>query len=132
MTKSLVIATVALLAVTSGAAVAADLPVKAPYLKAPPPAYSWTGCYLGGYVGGAQEGNASATDVSFLTTGAGYNGGGPYPLSYNTGFIGGGTLGCNYQTGYFVFGLEGEAGYLHETTSFQWALMRREVRRHQL
>jgi hypothetical protein len=24
------------------------MPVKAPYLKAPAPAYNWTGCYLGG------------------------------------------------------------------------------------
>ena len=30
-------------------AMAADLPTKAPILKAPPPlVYNWTGCYLGG------------------------------------------------------------------------------------
>jgi outer membrane immunogenic protein len=29
-------------------AMAADMHVKAPILKAPPPVFSWTGCYLGG------------------------------------------------------------------------------------
>ena len=44
------IALAALLAAPS--AMAADL--KAPLYKAPPPivAYSWTGCYVGGHVGG--------------------------------------------------------------------------------
>ncbi len=36
-------------ALAVGSAMAADMPVKAPMLmKAPPPAYSWTGCYIGG------------------------------------------------------------------------------------
>src|SRR5262249_11291468 len=36
----------------TGAALAADLPVKAP--RAPPPApFSWTGCYVGGNAGAA-------------------------------------------------------------------------------
>jgi opacity protein-like surface antigen len=34
-----------------GSATAADMPVKAPMLKAPPPVYSWTGCYLDAGVG---------------------------------------------------------------------------------
>jgi outer membrane immunogenic protein len=34
-------------------AMAADMRVKAPILKAPPPVvYNWTGCYLGGNAGG--------------------------------------------------------------------------------
>src|ERR1700693_709220 len=34
-------------ALAVGSAMAADMPVKPPYLKAPPPmAYSWTGCYI--------------------------------------------------------------------------------------
>jgi outer membrane immunogenic protein len=51
MKKALI--TSALLGVfVTGSAVAADLPAKAPMMKAPPPpAYTWTGCYLAGGVG---------------------------------------------------------------------------------
>ena len=42
----------AILALFAGSAMAADMPVKAPMLmKAPPPVYSWTGCYFGGGAG---------------------------------------------------------------------------------
>jgi outer membrane immunogenic protein len=94
-------------------ALAADLPVRIP-TKAPAmvaSVYNWTGCYLGGYVGGASAGrNVSAQDLN------GYNYGGAagpaFGYKLDSSVIGGGTLGCNYQTGQFVFGLEGEAGYM--------------------
>ena len=38
----------------AGAASAADMPVKAPFI-APPPVFSWTGCYIGGNVGGIKN-----------------------------------------------------------------------------
>jgi len=47
--------TVAVVALIAGPANAADLAVKAPIYKAAPPVvtyYSWTGCYVGGHVGG--------------------------------------------------------------------------------
>src|SRR4051812_27209500 len=50
--KKILLATVALTALAAQA-MAADMPVKAPAYKAPPPAvFSWTGCYVGGNVGG--------------------------------------------------------------------------------
>jgi outer membrane immunogenic protein len=50
--KKILIATVAAVAMASGAASAADMsmPLKAPVM--PPPVYSWTGCYLEGGGGG--------------------------------------------------------------------------------
>ena len=121
----------ALAAVSS--ATAADLPVR----KAPPmvPAFSWTGCYLGGYVGGAWQGGDGATFTDQGQNGIGPAGSIAVPpfLSYSGGavaarlvpahswnadlsssFIGGGTLGCNWQpvNSPFVLGLEGEAGYM--------------------
>src|SRR5260370_17446143 len=36
-------------ALMAGSAMAADMPVKAPIMRAPPPpVFSWTGCYIGG------------------------------------------------------------------------------------
>ena len=43
---------------------AADLPRRQPaYMPPPPPAYTWTGCYIGVNIGGAW-GNIDATDVT--------------------------------------------------------------------
>jgi outer membrane immunogenic protein len=100
---------IASLAVASLPAAAADLsariPTKAPAMMAP--SFTWTGCYLGGYVGGAFANRAaSATDTN------GYNGPDTWSYNLSPSPIGGGTLGCNYQTGQFVFGLEGEGGYM--------------------
>jgi outer membrane immunogenic protein len=111
---------------------AADLSLltKAP---PPPPAFSWTGFYLGGFVGGAGTGAVSTPDatnpvtvttpfaifppglpticsptgVPGLTTGCVAN----YGL--NSSVIAGGTAGYNWQFGKLVTGLEGEFGYLH-------------------
>jgi outer membrane immunogenic protein len=117
--KRLVLASLALLPLAFGPAQAADMHVKA--LPPVPVGYSWTGCYLGGYIGGAWDGGgSSANDAVNTVTGTAFNGGGPYSIPYKPNVIGGGTLGCNYQVGVFVFGAEGEYGYLHQTSSYQW------------
>src|SRR5260370_18824922 len=46
--------------VRGGRAGAADLPVATP----PPPAFNWSGCYVGGFVGGAwSDGDMTFTDL---------------------------------------------------------------------
>lgn len=77
-------------------ALAADMPVKAP--PAPPPAYNWTGCYVGGNVGGAW--GRSNVQIPL------------YPASFNidtSNAIGGGQVGCNYMfSNRWVVGIEGD------------------------
>ena len=101
----------------AGTASAADMAAKPIYTKAPPaaPVWSWTGSYIGGYVGGAWSDPSTTVPV---------NGGGvPLPapgvtgaISYDLGasFIGGYTGGYNYQFApNWLIGYEGETGYMH-------------------
>jgi outer membrane immunogenic protein len=96
-----------------------------PAAPPPPPVFSWTGCYIGGFAGGAWEGSkvAEFTDLgnaSFASFSGGVSAARIVPShSYSVGgsdgsFIGGGTLGCNWQPvgSPFVLGVEGEFGYL--------------------
>ena len=90
--KNVLIGSLVALATAGGsAAMAADMPLKAP----PPPVFSWTGFYIGANIGGAWS-HSSITDN---VTGA--------SLGFdNSGFIGGGQIGFNYQINRFVLGVE--------------------------
>jgi outer membrane immunogenic protein len=94
MTKNLkktLIATAVLGFLGASSALAADIAVKAP-MKAPPPAYNWTGCYLGGGVGYGvwnQDG--------FLESDPGHV---PSTLSVRSGgrgWFGTAAVGCDYE-----------------------------------
>jgi outer membrane immunogenic protein len=95
-----------------GAGRAADLPAKAPGPKIA--AYSYTGCYIGGFAGWGQANDWKSTDLN------GYNPGGanPWEFSLNTSVTYGGTVGCNWQANSFigpfnpVLGIEGEGGFM--------------------
>ncbi|MGP0090263.1 MAG: outer membrane protein [Xanthobacteraceae bacterium] len=90
--KKILLSTATSLAVAAGAW-AADLPAPAPVpINAP---LTWTGCYVGGNVGGGW------TDTSASAT-SGNNYG-----SNGAGIVGGGQVGCDYQVGAFVFGVQG-------------------------
>jgi outer membrane immunogenic protein len=116
--KNLILASTLLLTIT-GLAQAADMPLKAP----PPPAWSWSGCYIGGTVGGYRSSSTyngvptgdfnlpfESAVIPVLTS-----------ISSGTfdqsGVIGGGELGCNWQAGIFVFGLEGDVSGWHNSST---------------
>jgi outer membrane immunogenic protein len=90
----------------SGAAIAAiTLAVGGPAKAAPPAAFSWTGCYIGGNVGGGWAHKEYATNPSFDIIGSTTNA---------SSLVGGGQVGCDYQAGMWVVGAQG---------MFDWASM---------
>jgi outer membrane immunogenic protein len=129
------------LIVLGTSAQSADLKAK-PILKAPPmPAFSWTGFYIGGNVGGVW-GN-STMDPSINST--------PFPVFTNTPgggillitpaqiaswpgtaatdatFLGGGQAGYNWQAGQFVFGVETDIDGTHLRESSTVTLSRTTI-----
>jgi len=97
-------------------AFAADMPVKGPMLTKAPPVvpFTWTGSYIGGFVGGAGGAkNVSTTDPFFPAVGAPYNAVPPASYGLGSSVIAGYTSGYNWQFApHWVVGYEGETGYL--------------------
>jgi outer membrane immunogenic protein len=97
--KKLLLTGVALAALASGPALAADLParrqmpVKAPEPMAAP-IFNWSGLYIGGHGGGAFSEKCFTAD--------GFDEG----CHDGDGWLAGGQIGFNWQSGQFVFGLE--------------------------
>ncbi|HYW64778.1 MAG TPA: outer membrane beta-barrel protein [Bradyrhizobium sp.] len=91
-------------------ALAADLAPR--YAKAPPPApvmvYNWTGCYIGGNVGGGW----ARTEQSLVTS-RGVAAVANLGTSERSDFVGGGQIGCDYQWpgSNFVVGAQGMADF---------------------
>jgi opacity protein-like surface antigen len=94
------------LSLFAGSAVAADLEV--PSFKAPvmPPAFSWTGCYVGGNAGGGLGQTGFNDIVGLVSPVTGFT-----TASTNTsGYMLGGQIGCDYQfAANWVVGVEGAA-----------------------
>jgi outer membrane immunogenic protein len=93
------------LVASAGTAFAADMPMAAPYTKAPYYAsqvYGWTGFYVGamGGYGWSDQVRASVGGVSVSTSSNDLQGG-----------FGGGTLGYNWQMGNWVIGMEADAAW---------------------
>jgi outer membrane immunogenic protein len=116
--KRILLAGVGLLALATLAqpVVAADLP-RAPVVKAPAAVapFSWTGCYIGGNVGGIWARKKSSEDDPAIFD--------PLDRTSHTqsGVAAGGQLGCDYQSGAWVYGVQGMFDWTHSdaTTSFQ-------------
>jgi outer membrane immunogenic protein len=97
--------TSALVCVAGGAAFAADLPNRKSepvFTPPPPPAFTWTGLYIGAQVG-YQWGS---TAPSLFAPGPAYVG--TLPSNTSSGVVGGAHIGYNYQVSQIVFGLEGD------------------------
>jgi outer membrane immunogenic protein len=104
--KNLFLASLALVALNAGSsAFAADMPVKGPVYRPPPPIFTWDGCYIGLHVGGGWQRS------SFVDQGRGGVMVAPLQVvqaESGVGWLGGGQAGCNVQWRQFVIGLEGE------------------------
>jgi outer membrane immunogenic protein len=113
-----IVTTTLALAGGPGAAIAADMALKAPEA----PAYQWSGCYAGLNLGGGASGTNfnSTVDPGTHLLGAdpalvAASGGGGANAD---GVLAGGQAGCNWQTGTFVFGLEGDFDYFRSNPNF--------------
>ena len=111
MRKILVVQAAALAVTLAGPAFAADLPMKSevPLVTR----FTWTGCYLGGHVGGG-KGSKDMTDPVFLVEenliAPGTTTGVTTVNTTPTGAVIGGEIGCDYQfASNVVIGIEGTA-----------------------
>jgi outer membrane immunogenic protein len=101
-------------------AMAADYPIYpvSPPLYRPPVRnllFNWTGCYLGGNLGGKWGNRADTIDLAAVPFPGGTIPSFSVPLKgLSVGsFIGGGQAGCNYQIGNVVLGIEGDGQGQH-------------------
>jgi outer membrane immunogenic protein len=100
----------------AGSAMAADMAVKTPIMKAPPPAFSWTGCYIG-----AGFGYGMWNQDTFHETDPGHTATSPTQTGGGRGWFGGGQVGCDYQvSSSWVIGAQGDWDWanIHATTNF--------------
>jgi outer membrane immunogenic protein len=98
--KKFLLASVAAVALLGGPANAADLARPRPVYVPPPvivPVFTWTGCYVGGNVGGIWAKNDWNDTIL-----------GDFGNNTASGALGGLQGGCNYQVGGWVFGLQGD------------------------
>jgi outer membrane immunogenic protein len=99
--KKFLVTTIALAALAGAPAMAADL--SRPVYKAPPPVFSWTGCYVGGNAGALMV-HREFTDRLVGDPFFGQT----FDLN-TTNMIGGIQGGCNYQfAGGWVVGIQGD------------------------
>jgi len=99
--KKFLLGTVALVALGTASAVAADLPART-YTKAPvyaAPVYNWTGFYAGVHIGAAFGGDNGFTTTDPTVVGS----------NRDAAFLGGGQIGADYQFApNWLVGIEGQ------------------------
>jgi outer membrane immunogenic protein len=126
--KKFVLGTVALAALAVPAT-AADMGIR-PRAVAYVPAFSWTGCHVGGVVGyewGRDQGYTTTGGSFFFPSGGA---GAPIPIVAGQqafgafgldGFNGGGYAGCDYQFGSWVVGVEGDWSVVNKSGQTRFA-----------
>jgi outer membrane immunogenic protein len=90
---------------------AADLSISRPPTFFPPPAFSWTGFYLGGNVGagiGTTETSVNVGPALTALSGMPITATAPLVSETFNGFVGGLQAGYNWQVGVIVLGVEGD------------------------
>ncbi len=123
--KRKLLASVAVAALWSGSALAADLPVKARPITCP--GCNWNGFYLGVNLGGSIGHDASQDTISFNPAGViGVTAPGVgNPISNTTyssspaGLLAGGQVGFNWQMGHLVLGAEGDWDWSSQRDNLQ-------------
>jgi outer membrane immunogenic protein len=114
------LATGCALAISVFPAMAADMPLKT--LPPPAPFFTWTGCYLGGNLGGIWRANDNVS-ISVVDGGSGVGAAvvaGAIPTAFDAGgsnWIVGGQAGCNYQAGSWVIGIETDFSTDHDASA---------------
>lgn len=95
-------------------AMASDLPHR-PVPVVQPPAFTWTGCYIGvnAGLGWSNSGTINISDPIVGNTSINTAG--------TTGFVGGGQIGYNWQHQRWVFGLETDIQYSDLKSGVAWA-----------
>src|SRR5215468_3476567 len=118
--RKLFVAGVTVAALSAAPAMAGELPINAPlyapFYRAPPIiALNWTGCYLGGHIGGSFVDKKFG---QFVDTAVPSTFGAPTSFAISdpsidlnsTSLLGGGQVGCNLQfAGNWIIGFEAEA-----------------------
>jgi outer membrane immunogenic protein len=93
------------------AASAADMAVKARPMPPPVVVYNWTGCYIGGNIGGSWH-RVDQSQVGKVD-GTVFNPPGNFGSSDGSSFTGGAQIGCDYQfAGNWVVGIQGMFDFL--------------------
>lgn len=118
--KKILLTGVALAALASGSALAADLPARRGMpVKAPEAVvaygYNWSGFYIGAHGGGGWS------DKCFTFAGASDG------CHDGDGWLGGGQIGFNMQTGQFVFGIEFSGSWADITGSHNALLVPADI-----
>jgi outer membrane immunogenic protein len=100
----------ALAALVAAPAFAADMAVKAPP-PPPAPAFSWTGFYIGGNMGGTLGDVPETFAIPLFATSL-------TETTHPNSVVGGGQIGYNYQVNQFLVGIEADIDARNATSSF--------------